>query len=151
MNPAFIKQTQHYSIKLLKSFSVGNKSSLQYLSQDTCSEASRLIGCWLINKYPQTSAMILRGDKVMGSNKSHDVLVVKYNDFFYLLDPTVWQFFPRKKSIFVGVCESIPSCLEFLHAYYKGRWTISETISQRNCSARNIKALKATIENTLVS
>lgn len=151
MNPAFIKQTQHYSIRLLKSFSVSDKSSLQYLSQDTCSETSRLVGCWLINKYPQTSAMILRGDKVMGSNKSHDVLVVKYNDFFYLLDPTVWQFFPRKKSSFLGVSESIPHCLEILYASYKGRWIISETISKRSCSPRKITALKATIENTLVS
>ena len=31
------------------------------------------------------------------TNKNHDILAIKEKNKFYLIDPTIWQFFKNKK------------------------------------------------------
>ncbi len=151
MRPTFIKFSQRQTILLLRSASPNKSLSLYHLSQDNCSEVSRLIGCWLLKKYPKSSITVIKGNQVMRTKKAHDVLIVGHNHHYYILDPTIWQFFPRKKSIFVGISESMKGCLEILPMKYGGTWSASEKMSKNICSVRNIKSLLKTIKETATS
>jgi len=134
MNIIYIKTIQDRVIKLLRS---GN-DPLCLCAQDNCSETARIVGCWILQENHMSSAHILKGKKVMGiKNKCHDVLVVEEPPFFYLIDPTVWQFFKRKKNILLTRKNTMKECVEFVEKFYGGKWAVSEMIN-KNCF-KNIK------------
>lgn len=151
MRPSFIQKLQKESIFLLKSSSSNKSLSLQELSQDNCSEITRLLGCWFLNKYPASTVAVLKGNMVMGSRKAHDILSVTYSDSHYLIDPTIWQFFPRKKSIFVGKASSLITCLHILKKVYGGSWQVSENVTKSKCTIKNIRTLRSILKNNYLS
>ena len=141
MDAIYLKTIQNRAIKLLK---IGN-DPLRLSSQDNCSEMARIVGCWILQENPMTSALVLKGENIMGiKKKCHDVLIVEKKNKFYLIDPTVWQFFKNKKNILLAEKNTMKDCIEFAEKFYEGRWAISETIN-KNCF-KNIKKWEEVIK-----
>lgn len=135
MNRFFVKKIQKRLIRLLKSF--GNKP-LYSLSKDSCSEIARLVGCWVLLSLKKSRVFIYKGDNVLNKrNKCHDLLVVERNSKFYLLDPSIWQFFKYRKSIFLGEYGNLNSLKSKLANVYRGSWKLSEVLGRNSC--KNIK------------
>ena len=127
MNAIYLKTVQNRAIKLLRS---GN-DPLCLRAQDNCSEMARIVGCWILQENPMSSARILKGENVMGiKKKCHDVLIVEKKNKFYLIDPTVWQFFKNKKNILLTEKKATKECMEFAEKFYGGAWSVSETINK---------------------
>lgn len=134
MNDVYLKTVQNKIKKMLKS----ENKTLFLASQDNCSEMSRLVGCWILQDFPAVNTNILKGINITGAtNKSHDILAIEEKNKFYLIDPTVWQFFKNKKNILLTKKNNIKDCLQFAEQFYKGKWSISETL-HKNCF-ENIK------------
>jgi len=129
MNAIYLKTIQNRVIKLLRN---GNK--VLYLSaQDNCSEVARIVGCWILQENPIISAHILKGENVMGIKKKyHDVLIVEEKNIFYVIDPTVWQFFKHKRNILLTKKNTMKECVEFAKQFYDGKWSVSDILS-KNC------------------
>lgn len=95
---------------------------------DCCSELSRLVVSW-INDIDKTShQVILKGDKVCDTNKSHDMVANIQNGKIYLIDPTIWQFFPSEDSILIGEFNSIDEAIAAAVEKYGGTWQKSEDL-----------------------
>jgi hypothetical protein len=100
------------------------KVSLSKLCDYTCSEVSRLLAQWFLKKLPKADMYIAKG-KI--GKRFHDVLLINDKEI-YILDPTVWQFFKNKKSIFVKKAKTINDALLLLACIYGGKWRISEQV-----------------------
>lgn len=99
--------------KIIKIFKSGLKNkTLSLCSKDNCSEASRLVAIWIKRKFHKAELFILKGEYM--PKKYHDILTVKLDDKFYLIDPSVWQFFRNKRSIFMEQFDSMANV--FLYA-----------------------------------
>lgn len=112
-----IKEFQHDLIKIYKS---GKNKPLYLLAEDNCSEASRLIAIWIKRKFSKAKLSILKGEYL--PKKFHDVLVIKLNNKFYLIDASIWQFFKNKRNIFVGEFNNIPDLILQAQKIYGGKW-----------------------------
>lgn len=143
MDSELINQIQKDVIKLLKK---NNNKPLYLLSEDNCSEVSRLVGCWIFHNVKNCKIFILKGEKVMGSKKSHDILVIKDNYYFYMIDPTIWQFFKNKRKILIGVAKKIDDALNNATYIYKGKWKESEELKRQDCKQKNKKELERIID-----
>lgn len=100
------------------------------LLADSCSELARLVANWIKEMDGSVQTIILKGDNVCATQKSHDILVVVTKDAqFYLLDPTVWQFFPGDDSILIGVADSLDEAIKLSAEKYGGEWKISEEVA----------------------
>lgn len=131
-----IKKNQEKLIRILRGFD--NKKPLSFLVQDSCSEISRLFGCWLLDDLPISKIDVLKGEGVFNDkNIAHDLLLVNYNDTFYLVDPTVWQFHKNKKNILVKKEKSLNKCFDYLNKTYGGVWSVSENITKSDCDGKN--------------
>ncbi len=100
--------------------------SLSKLCDDTCSEVSRMLGQWFLNKLPKADMYIAKG-KI--GKRFHDLLLV-HDKEVYILDPTVWQFFKNKKSILIKRTKTVNDALLALTSIYGGKWKISERITK---------------------
>ena len=131
MDNESINQIQKKVIKLLKK---NSSKPLCLLAKDSCSEISRLVGCWIFHKVKNCKIFILKGENVMNEKKRcHDILAVKDGDYFYLIDPTVWQFFKNKRKILVGIMKNLDDVLDDVQKKYKGKWKISEELKMADC------------------
>lgn len=137
-----IKQIQTKVINLLKN---GAHKPLRLLSKDNCSEMSRLVGCWILKKRPNAEVYIIKGENVMKiKGRCHDILALKYRRKIQLIDPTIWQFFKNKKTIFIKNTNDLETdCMPFLKKIYKGRWYLSEKLNKNKC--KRVKVWKKTI------
>lgn len=100
------------------------------LLADSCSEVSRLVAGW-IKKIDETSHIfILKRINVCNTQKAHDILAVTINNQIYIIDPTIWQFFPQAKSILVFISEDINVALDKIKEIYGGEWGESEEFIQ---------------------
>ena len=140
MKEATIKQANKYIFSLI---GYGGRTPLYVLTQDSCSEISRLLGLWLRKKSSKAKIYIYKG-KARG--RSHDLLLVQENKI-YVIDPTVWQFSPNKKSILILREDPIEDALTALSRYYGEKWKLSENV--RGCSSREIKKLENTIKENI--
>ena len=128
MNNDYLKTVQEKIKNILKSAD----KALFLSTQDNCSEMTRLVGCWILQDFPAINANILKGENIMdATNKNHDILAIKEKNKFYLIDPTIWQFFKNKK-ILLAKKDNMEDCMEFAKQFYKGKWSISETLD-KNC------------------
>jgi hypothetical protein len=118
----YISTIQTKVTNLLKAF----PGSLARASKDRCSEIARLVGCWIFKDYPNIEISVLKGE--FSNNMAHDILVVKYVDKIYVLDPTVWQIFPESKTIAVCTVNSITEAIVFVTNKYGGVWKVSELL-----------------------
>lgn len=147
MEKETIRQIQKRVVRLLHK---NNKEPLYMMAIDNCSEVSRLVGCWIFEKLPRVRIYILKGKNVQNTKRCHDILAVEYNENIDLIDPTVWQFFKNKKSIFIKTINNLTNSLFEAKKIYGGKWTISEVLKISSCKknefkkiiASNIKELK---------
>lgn len=65
--------------------------------------------------------------------RCHDILAVQDGNYFYLIDPTVWQFFKNKRKILVGIMKNLGDVLDNARKTYKGKWKISEELKIKDC------------------
>lgn len=131
MNKNFFNKYQKNIVALLKKG--GGNKPLGVLCEDSCSELSRLLSCWMIKEYPKAAILILKGDKVFNTKKSHDIVLIEGDKKFFLLDPSVWQFFKNKRSILVGEIKNTEEALKLANNTYKGKWQVSEKIDKNIC------------------
>lgn len=147
MKKETIRQIQKKVVELLRK---NNNKPLYITSVDNCSEVARLVGCWIFEKLPQAKICILKGKNILKSKQCHDILAVEYNKNITLIDPTVWQFFKHKKSIFIKTTDNLANSLFEANKLYGGKWEISEVFKSGKCKknefkkiiASNIKELK---------
>lgn len=123
---------QNFVTKILRT-SGGKRRSLQELSEDNCSEMSRLAGCFILESWRGVAVHVLKGNRVFGSKKSHDILAVQEGGVVHLVDSSVWQFFPRKRNIFVSNEKSLQDSLRTAQKIYGGVWKVSEKLSPKTC------------------
>jgi len=133
MQKVTIDQAKKYTFGLV---GYNGRVPLYVLTQDSCSEISRLLGQWLYKKFPKAKIYIYKG-KVRG--RAHDVLIVEANHVS-VIDPTVWQFFKNKKSILIASENSIDDAVATLAHCYGERWRLSERVY--GYSASEIKKFK---------
>jgi hypothetical protein len=124
MDTKYIKNIQNRIVKLLITLS----NNLQESSKNQCSEVSRLVALWILKDCPNCKADIFKG--TFQNNLSHDVLSVASNKKIFLIDPTIWQFFPKAKSILIGIIGDSNEIVKILENKYKGSWRFSETIDK---------------------
>ncbi len=97
--------------------------------EDCCSEMARLVASWISEYEKSARFFILKGDEVCKTKRSHDVLVlIMKNGEAYLIDPTVWQFFPQEKSILVGKSDSLENLIVMAKTKYGGNWKVGEEL-----------------------
>lgn len=136
MDKEFIRCIQKRSLNLLRKY--GGNKPLYLLAQDNCSELSRLVGCWILQKQPKVKMFILKGQRVANiKNKCHDILAVEYYDKIYLIDVTVWQFFKYKRSILIGIADNLKESWMIAKKIYKGNWHVSERLDKSDFNHMN--------------
>jgi hypothetical protein len=140
MEKATIKQAKKYIFGLI---GYNGRVPLYALTQDSCSEISRLLGVWLYKKFPKAKIYIYKG-RVGG--RLHDLLLIQKNGI-YVIDPTVWQFFKNKKSILIAKENSIDAALAALTQCYGGKWKLSESVE--SYSSLEIEKLKTAVKKNL--
>ena len=139
MEKEFIRHIQKQVIGLLRTYS--NKP-LCISSKDNCSEVARLVGCWIFKKFPTCKMSILKGKNIQGTkNQNHDILAVEYNKNIDLIDPTVWQFFKNKKSIFIKTTNNLEDGLFEAEKYYGGKWNVSEILKVNDYKKDELKKM----------
>ncbi len=104
------------------------QQSLAIVCRDSCSEVSRLLALWVQEALPGADTHIAKGE--VGEDRFHDLLIVTHGQTFYVLDPTVWQFFADRQSILVGTATTIQGALELVAKTYGGTWKISEHVTE---------------------
>jgi len=128
MNQEIVDQIQ---TKIIKLFPKDKQSSIGILYNDSCSEISRLVAGWIKEVDESSRLLILKGVNVCDSQKSHDILAVETsNNDVYVIDTTIWQFFPEKKSILLSISNNLDEALKKISELYGGKWQVSEEISQ---------------------
>ena len=140
MKETTIEQAKKYIFNLV---GYNKRVPLYVLTQDSCSEISRLLGFWLYKKFPKLKIYIYKG---VARVRFHDLLIIQENKV-YVIDPTIWQFFKNKKSILIAEENSIKNALAATSRYYGGKWKLSENV--RECSRAEIKELKDTIKKNI--
>jgi len=135
-----IRQIQKKVVELLHE---NNNKPLYITSVDNCSEVVRLVGCWIFEKLPQSKIYILKGKNIQNTRRCHDILAVEYNRNINLIDPTVWQFFKNKKSIFIKTIDNLANSLFEANKIYGGKWKISEILKASNCRKSKLKKIIA--------
>ena len=131
------------SIELLRK---DKKLPLYKLAEGNCSEVARLIGCKLIKN---SKVVILKGQNIPHSRcKSHDILAIR-SRIIFLFDPTIWQFFKRKRTTFLGYFSSIEKALAYAEKIYGGHWQVSEKLDKKTCSSANLLKLAKVLSQNL--
>ncbi len=129
MDKNLIKKIQGQVLALLPDNHQGYPGTLL---TDSCSEVSRLVASWIKNINPTCQVTVIKGVNVCNTNKSHDILFVSIpeSDSVYIIDPTIWQFFPDATSILVFVSNDIKTAYEKVKEIYGGQWSKSEDFAQ---------------------
>ncbi|MBU1017521.1 hypothetical protein KKA33_00650 [Patescibacteria group bacterium] len=124
MNKDIIKKIQKQIIQLLP---VGQRNQPGILLADSCSEVSRLVAGWIKILDKSNRVLIIKGINVCGTQKAHDILaVMTISNQVYIIDPTIWQFFPQAKSISVFILDDINTALTKIKTMYGGQWSKNE-------------------------
>lgn len=131
MNQTLIKKIQKRIIQLLP---IDRQNRPGLLLTDSCSEASRLVASWITELDKTKTIYVLQGTRVCGTNRVHDLLaiVTTTKEKVYVIDPTIWQFFPRAKSILVCTTNNIAIAIHKIKAMYGGQWSKNEQFIKLN-------------------
>lgn len=147
MNKKYIEKIQEKILELLPEEKRQEKS---VLLEDCCSELSRLVASWISKDDKSIRQVILKGENVCKKNKSHDILASIKNDRVYLIDPTIWQFFPDENSILIGEYASLEESIVAATKKYGGHWKISEELKEVSSEEKDelLKTIKENIQET---
>lgn len=133
MDRKIIKKIQERIIKLLPK---DKQDQPGILLTDSCSEMARLAAGWIKTFDKSDSIFILKGINVCYTSKAHDILaVITADKQVYVIDPTIWQFFPREKSILLFLSKNIDIAMNKIKKKYGGQWLINEKfvrVSKKN-------------------
>lgn len=143
MNQQHIERIQKRILKLLPEEKREKKA---LLLGDCCSELSRLVAVWIREDDKSSCQTILKGDNVCNTSKSHDILANIKNGKVYVIDPTIWQFFPNEDSILIGEYPSIGEAIAAAVKKYGGQWQKSEDL-QEIAARENDEWLRIVKEN----
>lgn len=124
-----IQTIQKDLIKFLRWFD--KYLSLSKITKDNCSEISRYIWVEITEKYwANTNPFILKWHIIINDKKViHDILGFYYENIIHIIDPTIRQFFPRKRSIYVlSSKESFEETIDLLNNKYWWDWKVSERL-----------------------
>ena len=128
MDQNLIKKIQRQIIQLLPT-DLQNQPGI--LLTDSCSEVSRLVANWIKILDKSSQIFIIKGIHVCGTKKAHDIIaVITINNQVYIIDPTIWQFFPQAKSILVFISDDINIALDKIKTMYGGQWSKNEKFIQ---------------------
>lgn len=128
MNEEIIKNIQQQILQLLPA---DQRNRPGVLLADSCSEISRLVAGWIKLIDESIRIAILKGVNVCGTKKSHDIVTATTIDNqVYIIDPTIWQFFPQAESILALTSDDINIALDKIKAMYGGQWAKSEEFVQ---------------------
>jgi hypothetical protein len=108
---------------------------------------SRLVGYWMIDKNRKLEAFIIKGTLVR--KKQHDILVTKEDGLFSVIDPTIWQFFKNKRTIFLGNFNTIEEVYNFAKKFYGGKWVFSEKLNLIDSKQEQTKCMFLIKENLM--
>ncbi len=125
MNKKYLYKLNQFVIDYYNSRS---SKPLWVVSEFSCSEMSRYIGYHVLNDLRSAKAYILKGN--ISKSLSHDILLIETEGKFTLIDPTIWQFFKNKKSIFVDDYCDLESAVVGAKKVYTGDWSISEELNK---------------------
>lgn len=124
MNRDTIKKIQDRVLELLpanKRFMAG------MLLKDSCSEVSRLVAGWVQEINSSNQISIVKGIDVRDTRESHDIITVStLTGDIYVVDPTIWQFFPKAGSVLLFISNSSEDVLKRIKTIYGGQWSVSE-------------------------
>ncbi|MDO8507350.1 MAG: hypothetical protein Q7S53_02175 [bacterium] len=132
MEEQYIGELQKYATDILKKGNQGKP--LWMLSKWNCSEVSRIVGLKVLSDLGVSSKpFILKGNVTVTGlieENNHDILGFfdSGSNMYILIDPTIWQFFPKMKKIFLGKFSSVDDILKFVSEYYRGDWKVSEEV-----------------------
>jgi len=133
----YIYNLQKYAVSILKE---GNEAkSLWMLAKYNCSEVSWLVGLKVLGDLgPTARPFILKGD-VNNSDfekeeNLHDILGYfdPISKKYIVVDPTIWQFYPRRRSIYVGAFSSLRDAIKEISKIYAGDWPLSYYVDESN-------------------
>ena len=144
MNKKYIKGIQNKVLELLPEEKREKKA---LLLEDCCSELSRLVASWIYENGGSSCQAILKGDNVRNTKKSHDILASTKNGRVYLIDPTIWQYFPNENSILIGEYSSIEESIGAAAKKYGGHWQKSEDL--KKISSEEKKELMGIINDNI--
>jgi len=116
---------------------------------DCCSELSRLVASWLDEDRKSDHQIILKGNNVCNTKKSHDILASVKNGKVYLIDPTIWQFFADESSIFVGEYHTLNKAIDAATKKYGGDWQKGEELKKISSEEKD-ELLKIVKENIAI-
>ena len=134
MNKKYIEKIQKKILELLPE---EKRQKKMLLLEDSCSELSRLAASWMNENDKSSRQAILKGDNVCNTNKSHDILASIKNGKVYLIDPTIWQFFPDENSILIGEYTSLDEAFAAVTKKYSGNWQKSEDLKEISSKEKN--------------
>jgi pentatricopeptide repeat protein len=78
---------------------------------------------------PDDKIIILKGERVLETNRAHDIIAIEdKNGIIWVIDPTVWQFFPSRKDILICKAKNFNHALQIIHKMYECEWSISEEL-----------------------
>jgi len=148
MDNKYIEEIQKKILELLPEEKRWEK---RFLLGDCCSELSRLVASWINENNKYDHQVILKGDDVCKTNKSHDIVASIKNGKVYLIDPTIWQFFPDENSIFVGEYCTLGEAIDAAAKKYGGYWQKSEDLEEISSEEKNklLGIVKKNIKETL--
>lgn len=147
MNKKYIEKIQ---TKILELLPKEKRQKKALLLEDSCSELSRLVAIWICEDDKSIRQIILKGGNVCNKNKSHDILASTKNSKVYLIDPTIWQFFPNENSILIGEYPSLEESIIAAAKKYGGYWKISEEVKEISSEEKDelLKIIKENIQET---
>lgn len=149
MTNKFINKIQKKILELLPEGKINEKG---LLLQDSCSELSRLVTSWIKDEEKFSHQIILKGDNVCNTIKSHDIIAHFQNGKVYIIDPTIWQFFPNKKTILLGEYSSLDDAIVAISKEYGGQWQKAEVMDEDMYKEKSdwLAIIKANIDEELM-
>lgn len=145
MNRDYLNQLKEYTDSILKT---GNETKPYWmLAKYNCSEVSRLVGIKVLHELGKISKPFILKGKVTKNNidedNFHDILGFFNNKLnkFILVDPTIWQFFPKKRNILLGEFQTLNEAISFAEKFYVGEWKLSEYIDKEADDVNKMKEI----------
>lgn len=118
-----IEETEKYLLHELRK----TRTSLRDVVASSCSELARLFCHYVLKKGWQGGCFIMKGERIVFGG-AHDLVLLQKKNHCNIVDPTIWQFFPKERSMALGVADSFDDAVLLLRSKYGGRWSISEEV-----------------------
>ncbi|EKE27424.1 MAG: hypothetical protein ACD_3C00208G0001 [uncultured bacterium (gcode 4)] len=154
MNKSELQKIKNDLLSFLRN--IGKNRTLFQITKDNCSEISRYFWVEMIKKYwVQLKPFILKWTVIINKeNIVHDILWFYWQEEIIIIDPTIWQFYPKSRSILVLETErGINDCIRLINLKYKSNWEVSENldISMKREMNEWIEMIKGNIEEQFPS